>query len=40
MPNAVNRLGVMLIAPFDRLLSRLPLVDAFAIRLAVVAQKV
>ncbi len=39
MPNAVNRLGVILIAPFDWILSRVPLAQAFAIRIAVVATK-
>ena len=39
MPNAVNRFGVMLLAPFDKLLSHLPLVGAIAIRIAVVARK-
>jgi SAM-dependent methyltransferase len=39
MPNAVNRLGVTLIAPFDWILSRVPLAQEFAIRIAVVATK-
>jgi SAM-dependent methyltransferase len=39
MPNAVNKLGATVLAPFDWLMSRLPLVDAFAIRIAVVAKK-
>ena len=40
MPNAVNRLGVVLIEPLDRILSRVPLAAAFAIRIAVVATRV
>jgi SAM-dependent methyltransferase len=39
MPNAVNRVGVALIAPFDWIFSRIPQAAAFAVRIAVVATK-
>lgn len=37
MPNAVNGVGVALIQPVDRILSRIPAANAFAIRIGVVA---
>ena len=39
MPNAMGRLGVRMWAPFEKLLSHLPLLDTFAIRIAWTARK-
>ena len=39
MPNAMGRLGVQLWAPFEKLVSHLPLLDAFAIRIGWIARK-
>ena len=39
MPNAMGQLGVRMWAPFEKLLSHLPLIDAIAIRIAWTARK-
>lgn len=39
MPNAVRGVGVAILLPIDRILSRIPLADSFAIRIAVVATR-
>jgi SAM-dependent methyltransferase len=40
MPNAMNRIGVLLWSPFERVLAHLPLLNAIAIRIAWTARKV
>jgi SAM-dependent methyltransferase len=40
MPNAMGRLGVLMWSPFEKLVSHLPLLDAFAIRIAWTARKI
>ena len=39
MPNSVNRVGVAILRPIDWMLSRIPLAEAFAIRIAAVATR-
>lgn len=39
MPNSVNHVGVAILRPIDWMLSRIPLAEAFAIRIAAVATR-